>query len=218
MLRIHHASPSNRPRAVRLFCVRFFALFAIAVVCGGCLGPKQSRYITTRPINMERGSDRAERLWQAAGDAVRSHGFTLDRTDWREGVITTLPETSSSIFEFWRHDVQTNEDLWESTVNPIRRWIEVRVDPDDSGFWRALTIVVHKQRLSSLDRQFNSTGAAYQYFGDSLPSTTGSASVSSDNAQWIDIGEDPALAERLLTFIWEHARLEADHADSVSDG
>lgn len=217
MFRIHHASRSCRPRGSRVLGARVFSLLGLAVLCGGCLGPKQSRYVTARPINIEQGSDLAARLWQAAGDAVRTHGFTLDRTDWREGVITTLPETSSSLFEFWRHDVQTNEDLWESTVNPIRRWIEVRIAPDDSGSWRELTIVVHKQRLSSLDRQFNSTGSAYQYFGDSLPATTGSATISHDNAQWIDIGEDPALAESLLTFIWEHAGLGTDNSDNASD-
>ncbi len=209
MFGILHANTSNQ-----LSSLGILWLLGLATLCSGCLGPKRSHYVTARPINVAHGSDQADRLWQATGDALRTYGFTIDRTDWREGIITTLPETSRSVFEFWRRDVQTDDDLWESTVNPIRRWIEVRVVPDGSGLWRELTLIVHKQRLSSLDRQFNSTGAAYQYFGSSLPSTTGQASISPDDEQWIDIGNDPALAERLLTVIWQDAGLDDGDASA----
>ena len=59
-------------------------------------------------------------------------------------------------------------------------------------------MVVHKERLSSLDRQFNSTGAAYQYFGESLPSTTGQSKVTAKDDRWIDCGRDPAMEDYLL--------------------
>jgi len=52
--------------------------------------------------------------------------------------------------------------------------------------------------LSSLDRQFNSTGAAYQFFGDSLPSTTGRYRVTESDDRWLDRGRDPAMEDRLI--------------------
>lgn len=190
--------------------VRVLGVLACLVCASGCLGPKRDVYVTSRPIEIQHGTEQADRLWTAAGDVVRKHNFTLDRTDWRHGVITTLPETSRTLLEFWREDVQTNEDLWESTVNPIRRWVEVRFAPDEDGKWTELKIVVHKQRFSSLDRQFNSTGAAYQYFGSNLPTTAGLAKATDEYDQWIDVGEDPALAECLLTKIWRSAGLDGD--------
>ncbi len=191
-------------------CVRTLSVVVCVVSAAGCLGPKRDMYVTSRPIEVPRGTEQADRLWAAAGDALRNHHFTLDRTDWRLGLITTLPETSRSLFEFWRKDVQTNEDLWESTVNPMRRWAEIRFAPDEDGTWKELTVVVHKQRFSSLDRQFNSTGSVYQYFGSDLPTTAGLAKATDEYDQWIDRGEDPALAECLLTQIWQLAGLDPD--------
>jgi len=199
------------PRWIRLVaCVQALGFVACLVCTTGCLGPKRDVYVTSRPIDMQHGTEQADRLWIATGDVLRNYNFTLDRTDWRDGIITTLPETSRALLEFWRKDVQTDDDLWESTVNPIRRWVEVRFAPDDQGKWKELTVVVHKQRFSSLDRQFNSTGAAYQYFGSDLPTTAGLAEATDAFDQWIDMDEDPALAECLLSQIWQSAGLDAD--------
>jgi hypothetical protein len=155
-------------------------------------------------------SPEADRIWQAVQDTLRSHRFQLDRVDRRAGVITTQPETSQSLFEFWRRDVDTWPDLWEATLNPIRRWVEVAVARDDAGRWAHVEVVVHKERLSSPDRQFNSTGAAYQYFGNNLPSTSGAVSVTPEEDVWLDRGRDPAMEAYLLGAILEEAEWEGD--------
>jgi hypothetical protein len=134
----------------------------------------------------------SDRLWEASQEALRRHSFKLDRVDRSNGVITTLPETSQSIAEFWRRDVHTPRDLAESTLNPIRRWAEVMFMATDDGTLSEFEVVVHKERLSSLDRQFNSTGAAYAFFGDSLPSTTGLVRVTPEQDRWVDLGRDHA--------------------------
>jgi len=209
------SSPNMPARRPIWFPTRAVAatLAAVAMACTtGCLGPKQESYVTHRPIDVQPQSDQAERLWDATGDVLRRFDFQLDRTDWREGVITTLPETSRTFFEFWRKDVQTDEDLWESIINPIRRWVEVRFHPDDHGEWHSLSVCVHKQRLTSLDRQFNSTGAAYQFFGTKLPATTGEARVTGERDHWLDIGNDDALAAVLLERICEKSGLPAEPA------
>ena len=156
-------------------------------------------------------SDEADRYWEAAQETLRRHRFRLDRVDRRAGVITTMPVTSQSILEFWRHDLATREDLWESTLNPIRRWVEITVRRGSDGAWKELAVVVHKERLSAPDRQFNTTGAAYQYFGDRLPSTTGSAEVSAADDRWLDRGRDPAMEAYLLEAILARAEGEAEH-------
>jgi hypothetical protein len=144
-------------------------------------------------------------LWEAAQETLRRHRFHLDQVDRRAGVITTIPEGSQHFFEFWRHDVQTGPDFWEATLNPIRRRAEVRVSRADDGTWTQLAVVVHKQRLSSPDRQFNSTGAVYQFFGANLPATTGEPRVTVEDDRWLDLGRDPAMEEYLLRAIFERS-------------
>lgn len=137
-------------------------------------------------------------LWDAVQDSLREYRFRIDRVDAREGVVTTLPETSKQYFEFWRRDAATPRDVLESTINPIRRWVEVRVDGLSDPSEQTVSITVHKERLSSPDRQFNNSTAAYRFFGDALPSTTGIVRVTPEYDRWYSIGRDPALETRLL--------------------
>jgi hypothetical protein len=146
-----------------------------------------------------------DRLWLAVEDVLRASGFRLDRVDHREGVVTTWPNTSQQFFEFWRSDVRTGWDFWEASLNPIRRRAEVRLTSPEADEPASLMVRVYKQRLSSPDRQFNSSGAAYQFFGDNLPSTTGKQIVPEVDDHWIDLGRDHALEDSLLKSILARA-------------
>jgi len=174
-----------------------------------CRAPRRSNYVTTRAIHAVDASQDADAMWTTIQDTLREDFMPLDRVDRAAGVMTTIPVMSQHWFEFWRHDVATRRDALESTLNPIRRWVEVHVGFDDARNWTRLTVVVHKQRLSSPDRQFNSSGAAYQYFGNSLPSTTGKPTVSAKDDRWIDIGTDPAMEEFLLNKMLDRLGLPA---------
>lgn len=169
-------------------------------VCGsvGCFSPRRGEYQSSHPVSVTEPSEQADQLWEAVQETLRRGRFQLDRVDRPAGVITTMPEASQHYFEFWRHDVETSRDAWEATLNPMRRWVEVSLTKADQGPWTQLAVVVHKERLSSPDRQFNSSGAAYQYFGESLPSTTGTSRVSGKDDRWLDCGRDPAMEDYLL--------------------
>lgn len=130
--------------------------------------------------------------------------------DRAAGVITTQPQTSQHWFEFWRSDVATFRDAMESSLNPIRRWAEVTFTREEDGTWSEVAVVVHKERLSSPDRQFNSTGSAYQYFGDSLPATTGHYRVTISDDRWLDLGRDAAMEDRLLREITRRVPLATE--------
>lgn len=175
----------------------------------GCLGPRRDDYRSSCPLVLAQPSGEAA-VWDAIQETIRRHRFKLDRVDRRAGVITTMPMISQQLFEVWRHDVDTWPDLWESTLNPIRRWVEVQLVGGQTDGRRELRVVVHKERLSSPDRQFNSTGAAYQYFGERLPSVTERDSMTDPSVIWLDEGRDPAMEERLLRIIL--TRAGQDHA------
>ncbi len=175
----------------------------------GCLGPKRNDYQSAQAISLAKGSVESDALWIAIQDTLRQNRFRLDQVDRREGVITTMSVSSQHWFEFWRHDVNSRPDLWESTVNPMRRWVQARVTRNSQGEDSELTISVYKQRFSSPDRQFNYSAAAYEFFGLSLPATTGDAIITDDRNQWLDVGQDPAMEDYLLHKTLE--RMRTDH-------
>ena len=164
----------------------------------GCAGPQRVDYVSSSRLSISDQSEQADQVWEAIQETLRRHRFRLDRVDRRAGVITTVPEISQHFFEIWRKDVATRHDFWEATINPVRRSVEVRVSGDQGESRGRLAVAVHKQRLSSPDRQFNSTGAAYQYFGNSLPSTTGLGRVTPEHDSWLDLGRDAAMEDYLL--------------------
>ena len=176
-------------------------LMTSALATLGCSSPRRGEYQSSRGVSVAEPSEQADQLWVAVQETLRRGRFQLDRVDRRAGVITTMPESSQHFFEFWRHDVDTPRDAWEATMNPMRRWVEVSLARADDGMWTQLAVVVHKERLSSPDRQFNSSGAAYQYFGESLPSTTGLSRVTAKDDHWLDCGRDPAMEDYLLRAI-----------------
>ena len=143
-------------------------------------------------------------VWESIQETLRQRGFRLDRVDREAGVITTMPETSQHFFEFWRRDVDTRPDFWEASFNTMRRWVQVTMTPSGTG--ADVTVIVHKERLSSLDRQFNSTGAAYKYFGAELPATTGQERVTPENDRWVNRGRDLAMEQLYLAEILDRAR------------
>jgi len=140
-------------------------------------------------------------MWDAAQDVLRDQRMPLDRVDHRTGRLTTLPVTSKNFFEFWRHDVATQYDLWEATLRLIRRRVVVTIDPTPGLAQRVISVVVKKERFSSPDRQFNSSAAAYHFFRDSLPAARTGAAIRRSDSGWLDDGSDPALARRILDAI-----------------
>lgn len=185
--------------------LRCWAIVLGGATLVGCGQPVRNGFVSVHPVALHKSAGRTERIWEAVEGTLRQHRFQLDRVDRRAGVVTTLPVTSQYFFEFWRHDVATRYDFWEATINPIRRWVEVRLRQEGHQGTAMLEVVVHKERLSSPDRQFNSTGAAYQYFGDRLPSTTGLVRVTQEDDRWLDMGRDPAVENLLLRAILKRA-------------
>lgn len=189
-----------------------WALTLLAVMSSGCLGPRRDDYVSLRQVALADASSETDALWEAIQETLRRGRFRLDRVDRHAGVVTTMPETSQQFFEFWRHDVDSREDLWESTLNLIRRRVHVNLVRSEDGQSGELGVVVYKERFSSPDRQFNSSGAAYQFFGDRLPSTTGLEKVTSADDRWLELGRDPAMEDYLLREILERAGMPVDPA------
>ena len=192
---------------------RIWILALLVAICTGCRTPERAEYRSVVQLACDNSRDHgADPVWEATQAVLRSHNFTLDRVDRRAGLITTLPETSQHFFEVWRRDVRSWRDYLEASLNPVRRWVEISLTPLPETRGQELAVLVHKERLSSPDRQFNTSGAAYQFFAGGLPSTTGIPEVTAAHERWIGGGRDPILEDYLLQLILERASLEAPPA------
>ena len=188
-------------------CIVLLVLLGSSIA--GCSEARRTEYISTRQLAIPDGAAAEDQLWNAIQDTLRRHHLRLDRVDRRAGVVTTTPMMSQHFFELWRRDVATRQDFWEATLNPIRRRVEVSIARSENHKPDQLAVVVNKERLSSPDRQFNSTGAVYQYFGDSLPSTTGLPRVTPEHDHWLDLGRDAAMEDYILDQILQQAGQES---------
>jgi hypothetical protein len=164
----------------------------------GCASVPQPGEEPRRRWAFDATDARADALWESAQEVLRREHLTLDRVDRRAGTITTRPEISKQFFEFWRHDAITARDVLESSLNPIRREVRVDINPDPEGEGVVMEIEVRKRRLSCEDRQFNNAGAAYQFFGSSLPTTLGREPRPATEDLWLDEGADPAFGHYLI--------------------
>lgn len=156
---------------------------------------------TTAPVASARCEAAFGTVWKDAEDVLRAHGFRLDRTDRRKGLITTHPVGSQHFFEFWRTDVATRRDFWEATLRALRRRVSVAIEPDSTGASCQVEVIVRKERFSTPERQVNNSAAAFHVFRESFPSAQTGEPITPADSYWIDAGRDPAMEKKLLSQI-----------------
>jgi hypothetical protein len=134
-----------------------------------------------------------EYLYQHAMQTLADFGYTIDRYDFRQGVIVTFPKPAAQIVEPWRPDLATATAGGESTVNSQRRTIRVAIQkaPNTAFYEVGVQVLV--------ERETNPKGtlAGAVTFRD-LGTAFGRSPVSlgSDNTGIRDIPEDAAATTR----------------------
>jgi hypothetical protein len=157
-----------------------------------------------------------EFAWDQIADVVDDY-FTIAREQRArrvsevpmEGRIETRPESGATWLEPHRRDSVGRFNRWESTFQTIRRRAVVRVIPDAAGY---LVEVVVEKELENLPKPEHATAGAATFRNDgSLPSRRlEQASRTRTSPQWISLGRDTPLEQRMLADI--HARLTGVHS------
>jgi hypothetical protein len=151
------------------------SLFLISILIAGCIGKPQNPAATqpvtlvdlattqpsywldqpTPPVALVHSGD-FDLLWESAKDVARSYLFSIDREDFRAGLITTEPMVSKQIFEPWRPDTGTIGGAVENSLADIRRTLRFEVDRDDQTGTFTVTPKVLVERLAVLERRITS--------------------------------------------------------------
>jgi hypothetical protein len=113
-------------------------------------------------------------------------------------VITTYPQVTGSLFEFWRKDTATTYDMVEANLHTVRREATVNLVPADSENAWLLSIKVVKSRHSAPERQMTNPAEGLRVFSAAIPTTSGDLLTRAESVEWIDRGRDAAVERMLL--------------------
>jgi hypothetical protein len=102
-------------------------------------------------------------LWTACKGELYVRLFTVDREQYREGLLTSEPMISKQIFEPWRSDALSLHDQLESTVATLRRTVHIEVSRLPDGTYTA-TPKVLIERFASAERRLTTITQYHQAF------------------------------------------------------
>jgi hypothetical protein len=203
--------------------LRIVVLLCTCATLGGCVGDPSNRgavepathvdAATTQPAHwLEQparkvASSDFDQLWSACEETARDFLFTLDRTDYRGGVLTTRPLTSRQWFEVWRPEVRTLDDFAESSVTTVRRTARFEFDRlDDGSFVVSPKVLVERQAVA--ERRITSSALYRGIFArvrdrDDRPRGTRESDVGVllPARYWYPTARDPALEAALADSI-----------------
>jgi len=165
------------------------------------IDPKQAQpaYWLDQPAVVKMSSPDFDLLWNACRDSAEADGFTIDRTDYRDGVLTTLPLPSRQVYEFWRGDIATHRDLTQSTLGSMRRTIHFAIRRLDDGSFEA-TPKVLVERDSLIERRITSVDQYQAVFSIQTVDVARETEKTGDAVQpeyWYSVARDFALERKL---------------------
>ena len=195
---------------------RLAASVTFAVILVGCahqpppttrpsLATTQPYFWVDQPAAVQIVAVDFQRLWDACEEAAREYNFILSRQDYRNGVITTNPLISKQWFEIWRNDVQTGEDLADSSIATYRRTLRFEFERQQDGRFastpkvvieryaqaeRPITSSVYLRNTFRTQRNYHPVGSAEADVGVYLP-----------QRYWYPTGRDIALEKDIARHV-----------------
>jgi hypothetical protein len=156
------------------------------------------QYWLNKPATQAVESTDFERLFAACEQCISDWQFSVDRTDYRAGVITSKPAISKQFFEVWRSDPPAIKDVARSSLQTIRRTIRFEISRQEDGIFTARPKVLVEQ-LSQEERRLTAVsqyGTAFSYTDPTiiLDMDTGK---SVGAFYWFAIGRDGEMERKL---------------------
>ena len=188
---------------------RFVAVGLLLAALAGCAssvpyaGPTQQPAggFSENPVFLPHGNH--EHVWETVVDVVDDH-FKIEREEpvrligdvLTEGRLDTFPLVGSTVFEPWRGDSANGNERLESTLQSIRRRAEVRVIPDQGGYW--VDVAVFKELEDAVRPAEATAGEATFRHDGTLNRVAGPVGRQQINDGWVPLGRDAALEQRIV--------------------
>jgi hypothetical protein len=153
-------------------------------------------YWLAKPSAAAVGGDNYDVLWNACATVAKGEYFTLDREDYREGILTTRPMVSKQLWEFWRSDAGDLYYAAQDSVQTIRRTIRFEFDREPNGC--TVTPKVLIERLAQPNKRITSSAEYRKFFR--VPENRSPLDTTTDD-YWFSIGRDYAMEAELTQAI-----------------
>jgi hypothetical protein len=150
--------------------------------------------------------------FDAAVEILRGYGFSIDRQDYRFGLVTTRPLVSPTILEPWRTTNTSPGQMAQGTLNTQRRIVRVALKPAPGSTPATpkyqLTVQVTLIKLQQPLKHLNGSTSGFSIVShySSVPAEWKEDGI--PRAYWIPDGADPLLAQRVIDDIAKRANLK----------
>ncbi|MFN0134539.1 MAG: hypothetical protein ACKVS9_00305 [Phycisphaerae bacterium] len=149
---------------------------------------------------------------------LREHDFQPRRLERDQGLLIAGPTTAGQWFEIWRADTRGDYNTAEANLHTVRHTVTLRLDPEtgepsDADRFR-LSLQVDKERLSAVERQVTTTGAALTIFSERVPTVEGYRDPLEATRQWVPRGRNGQLESYLLHRVVEATKTSAEPRDA----
>ena len=139
-----------------------------------------------------------DRLFAACDHVLRQRRFIVDRTDFRDGILSSRPLISQQIWEPWRDDVGSLSGQTKSSLATYRRTVQWTIQPGENDQFIATPRVVI-ERFSAEPARIT-TVTSYRSAANSVAAQTklDSPILSAvTTSRWYAVGRDTALEGEL---------------------
>ncbi len=123
----------------------------------------QPSYWIDQPGVVDITSSDFQSLWSACESMLKHAQFKIDRQDYRNGLLTSLPVISKQFYEFWRDDAPTGNDIAESSLAEIRRTILFQFTRNSEGNWTVVPKVL-VERFAIIEPKLRTTLQYQPYY------------------------------------------------------
>jgi len=185
----------NRSKQSNLLCTGI----ALALLAGCATSPRDAAEPGQDTVRVSNVS--VADAMTAAEDVLGRMHFVIEKADPQLGLIRTKPLSGAQFLEFWRSDNVGAARAIEANLHTLRRSVELQFRPASDHL--AIDCTVTVQRLSLPENEVASVSQAYRMHSRSTPTVQRLELEpwQQEGLDWIDLGNDPLLAQRILTRI-----------------
>ncbi|HUO09181.1 MAG TPA: hypothetical protein VM008_12815 [Phycisphaerae bacterium] len=150
-----------------------------------------------------------DNIWQQAMKLLTNTGFTLDRKDYRLGILTTKPLPSAQFVEPWKPQQTNFTNAMENTINMQQRTVRLSISPvplKPDFYEIGIQVLVERQNnpIEQMGGPIFVEGSGFGRAQVSLRSDYTPAVITGIGPSWYVLGHDPDLEKKLLTELFKH--------------
>ena len=146
-----------------------------------------------------------DNVWQQAIGVLTKAGFTLDRQDYRLGVLSTKPLPGAQFVEFWKPQHVNALNAMENTINTQRRIVRITISRAEKPDFYEIGVQVLVERQTNPTEEIGGPifveGSGFGRNAVTLRSDY--APLKPEVGRWVTMGHDPDMEKKLIDALFE---------------